>query len=54
MNAINLRTEHMENPLGIDVGNPLLSWVCSGGVKQTAFQIIAKCNGEIIWNSGKV
>ena len=54
MNAINLKTEHMENPLGIDVGCPTLSWVCDGGVKQTAYQIIAKCGGEIVWNSGKV
>lgn len=44
----------MENPLGIDIANPVLSWVCDGGVKQKAYQLIAKCGGEIVWNSGKV
>lgn len=43
----------MENPLGIDIANPVLSWVCDGGVKQNAYQIIAKCGSETVWNSGK-
>lgn len=54
MKAVRLRTEHMTNPLGIGIANPMLSWVCEGGVKQTAYQIVAKCDGETIWNSGKV
>ena len=49
MNAVRLRTEHMTNPLGIGIANPMLSWVCEGGVKQTAYQIGAKCDGETIW-----
>lgn len=44
----------MINPLSIGIVNPMLSWICDGGVKQTAYQIIAKCGGEIVWNSGKV
>jgi alpha-L-rhamnosidase len=54
MKAMNLKTEHMVNPLGIGIGNPVLSWTCEGGVKQTAYQIIAKCGGQIVWNSEKV
>lgn len=54
MQAINLKTEHMEAPLGIDVVRPLLSWNCSGGIAQTAYEIIALWNGKEIWNTGKV
>ena len=54
MRAVNLRTEYLQNPLGIDTTAPRLYWNCEGGVKQTAYQIIAKVNGETVWNSGKV
>ena len=54
MKAVRLRTEYLENPLGIDIVQPRFYWNCEGGSKQTAYQIIAKVNGEIVWNSGKV
>jgi len=54
MKAINLRTEYLRDPLGIDIVHPRLSWNCEDGIKQTAYQIIAKVNGETVWNSGKV
>ena len=54
MKAVNLKTEYLRNPLGIDIVQPRFSWNCEGGVKQTAYQIIAKVNGETVWNSGKV
>ena len=54
MNAINLKTEYLRNPLGIDVIKPRFCWNCEGGSKQTAYQIVAKVNGETVWNSGKV
>ena len=54
MKAINLKTEYLYDPLGIDIVRPRLSWNCEGGIKQTAYQIIAKVNGKIVWNSGKV
>lgn len=31
MRAINLRTEHMINPIGIDSKEPYLSWNCEDG-----------------------
>ena len=31
MRAINLRTEHMINPIGIDIKEPYLSWNCADG-----------------------
>ena len=49
MNAIRLRTEYLENPLGIDIQHPRLMWNCEGGVKQTAYQIVTQT-----WDSGKV
>ncbi len=49
MRAIRLRTEYLNNPLGIDIQKPRLMWNCEGGVKQTAYQL--RCQN---WDSGKV
>ena len=49
MKAIRLRTEYLENPIGIDIRAPRLMWNCDGGVKQTAYQIKTET-----WDSGKV
>ncbi len=54
MRAVRLRTEYLNNPLGIDIVKPRFSWNCEGGSQQTAYQIIAKIAGETVWNSGKV
>ena len=60
----NLRCEYIENPLGIDVENPRLSWIIESnhrGQKQTAYRILAAANRENLiknigdaWDSGKV
>jgi len=52
--AINLKTEYLQNPLGIDIVCPRFMWNVDGADKQTAYQIIAKVNGKTVWNSGKV
>lgn len=49
MKAINIKTEYLKNPLGIDIENPRLMWNCEGGVTQTAYQIVTD-----EWDSGKV
>ena len=54
MKAINLKTEYLHNPLGTDISKPRFCWNCEDGIKQTAYQIVAKVNGETAWNSGKV
>ena len=54
MKAINLKTAHLKNPLGIDIRKPLLTWTCEGGERQTAYQISAFAKGKEIWNSGRV
>ena len=54
MRAVNLRTEHMVNPIGIDIKEPYLSWTCEDGIRQTAYEIEAECGGAVVFRSGKV
>ena len=49
MKAINIRTEYLKNPIGIDIDNPRVMWNCEGGLTQTAYQIVTDN-----WDSGKV
>jgi alpha-L-rhamnosidase len=62
--AVNLKTEFMDNPLGIDTVKPRFSWIvedATPGAKQTAYQIQASASPEKLakgeadlWDSGKV
>lgn len=54
MKAINLKTEYLVNPIGIDIQSPRLMWNCNGGTTQTAYRIVAKSNEKTVWDSGKV
>lgn len=60
MKAYELTTEHLINPLGIDVSFPELSWKCTGGNVQRAYEIQAAHNetalkkGIFLWESGEV
>ena len=49
MKATRLRTEYLENPLGLDCAHPRLMWNCEGGVRQTAYRVVTER-----WDSGKV
>lgn len=49
MKAFRLKTEHLFDPLGIDLQHPRLKWNCEDGVRQTAYQIMTEQ-----WDSGKV
>ena len=49
MNAIRLRTEYLNNPIGVDFKRPRLMWNVEGGLRQSAYQIVA---GN--WDSGRV
>lgn len=53
MKAILLQTEHMINPMGIGISQPMLSWNAENG-GQRAYEILAAVNGETVWCSGKV
>jgi len=64
INIIQLRCEYLENPSGIDVPNPRLSWVLESterGQEQKAYQIIVSSTEEKLlqdegdlWNSKKI
>ena len=54
MKAIRLKTEFLTNPIGVDFQKPLLTWNCEGGIKQTAYRIVASADGVVTWDSGKV
>ena len=54
MKAINLKTEYLVNPVGIDIQKPCLMWNCEGGIKQSAYRIVAVSGGKTVWDSGKV
>lgn len=54
MKSIHLRAACLAEPIGIDILKPHLEWNCDGGIQQTAYQVIAKVNGETVWDSGKV
>jgi alpha-L-rhamnosidase len=52
-----LRCEYQDNPLGIDVVQPRLSWKLASaqrGVAQSAYQIRVTETSEVLWDSGKV
>lgn len=48
MKAVELKTEYLVNPLGIDVKNPLLSWNALGDKEQTAYRVVAYKNEKIV------
>ncbi|MBQ3558805.1 MAG: family 78 glycoside hydrolase catalytic domain [Agathobacter sp.] len=54
MRAVNLKTEHMVNPIGIDIIKPYVSWNCIDGKKQTAYELEAVCGDKVILNTGKI
>ncbi|MBQ6021793.1 MAG: family 78 glycoside hydrolase catalytic domain [Clostridia bacterium] len=49
MKAVNLRTEYLVDPVGIDIPNPRVFWNCEGGVKQSAYRIVSEK-----WDTGRV
>ncbi len=54
MEAVNLKTNHLTAPIGIDAGPLFLSWQCVGGVRQTAYESEVTAGGITVWKSGKV
>ncbi|MGV3508901.1 MAG: alpha-rhamnosidase, partial [Sphingobacteriaceae bacterium] len=63
-NPVDLKCEYLENPIGIDAGQPRFTWRLKDdrrGAKQTAYQIFIGTdslhvvhNDGNVWNSGKV
>ncbi|MBR1388014.1 MAG: family 78 glycoside hydrolase catalytic domain [Prevotella sp.] len=60
VSVTHLRTENLENPLGIDTPAPRFSWQITTtnqklkDVRQTAYQIIVSTDKGELWNSGRV
>ena len=54
MRAIELRTEYLKEPLGLDNRHPRFYWKCENGIKQTAYCISAKKADEVVWDTGKI
>ena len=54
MRAVNLKTEHMVNPIGIDILKPYVSWNYLDGKKQTAYELEAVCKDKVILSTGKI
>ena len=55
MRAINLQTEYLKNPIGIDIRQPRLFWNCEKGRVQSAYRIVAvRDDGKQMWDTGKV
>jgi len=52
--------EYQENPIGIDIRTPRISWKIEAGernIMQSAYQIVVATNGNftnLVWDSGKV
>ena len=53
MRAINLKTNHLTAPVGIDAGPLFLSWQCADGVRQTAYEIQLTANGEMLCTAAR-
>jgi len=52
-----LRCEYQDNPLGIDIAQPRLSWKLASaqrGVVQSAYQIRVTDTSDVLWETGKV
>lgn len=48
MIAMRLRCANLIDPVGIGLTEPRLSWVCEGGVTQTAYQLVAERSGVTV------
>lgn len=54
IHATHLRTEYLNNPLGIDITTPRFFWNVEGAKKQTACRLTACTDDKVIWDSGKM
>ena len=60
LQLIDLRTEYMKNPLGLDVDKPRFSWILkseANNTVQSSYRIIIKemrTDGKIVWDSGLI
>ena len=49
-----LKTNYLSHPMGIDPGTVVLTWIPTGGIRQTAFRITVEHHGQLVLDSGKI
>lgn len=55
INANDLKTEYLTNPIGIDITSPRFFWTVENAKTQSAYELeVTDDNGNLRWNSGKV
>ena len=54
MKAIEIKTEYLENPIGLSISHPRIRWKDLGGEKQTGFCIQAVSSQSGTYDSGKI
>lgn len=54
MKAVNIKIERLVNPVGVDFQHPEISWICDGGLRQSAYRVVARRDGVDVWDSGRV
>ncbi|PAD44082.1 alpha-L-rhamnosidase [Bacillus sp. 7520-S] len=54
IHAVNLKTEYLLDPLGIDITEPRLMWNVAEAIKQSAYVIRVEINGRWAYTSEKV
>lgn len=54
MQATNLKTNHLTQPLGIDAGTLFLSWQCAAAGVPDRLRIEGLPEPKTLWTSGKV
>ncbi len=54
MKATNLKCDRLTTPMGIPVHKPVLSWICEGGIKQSAYRIKTYANDQLVLDTGEV
>ena len=40
MRAADIKIDRLTNPIGVDFQHPEISWICDGGVRQSAYMSI--------------
>ena len=54
MLATKLKTNYLNNPVGIDPGSVVFTWIPAEGLRQSGFRITVAYNGKTIFDSGKI
>lgn len=54
IHAVNLKTEYLRNPLGIDIEEPRLMWNVAEAIKQSAYVVQVEIEGRLAYTSEKV